>query len=142
MLLFAAALAATFLSGWLRHHLLTAASGSLVGLPWLPLRRAVLGLLFDLPAGVVTVVVCVIAHRLIVLKPLPTVVALAATVWLIDLLMAWLVAGDMRLWTDPLIVAARAVVLVGSVVVGARALGWRVGRARMRNREPGAGNEE
>jgi hypothetical protein len=127
-LLLAGALVATFVSGWARRELMTALTGPLLDLPWLPLRRLALGLSLDLPAAAAVALLCAIAGRvLLVTKPGAASLALVAAVWALDALLAWQVLGDLGLWTDPLVLAGRAPMAAAAALGGALALGWRPG---------------
>lgn len=123
--LLAAALIVAFLTGWLRQHLVAlVGEGLLRSIPWIGLRRVGVGVLIDLPQGLVTVLVGALGGRLLVLKPWRAAPALVAAVWLLDLVAAWLVVHDLRPWTDPLVGGGRLVIAVLAMFGVARALGW------------------
>lgn len=111
---------------------LTAMTGPLTALPWLPVRRISLGLLYDLPAVLSVVVLLALAGRVIVLRPWVHAVALVASVWVLDLAGAWLVLNDFGLWTDWLVLLPRLLMAGLAVLAGALVLGWRPRRRARR----------
>ncbi len=119
------ALVVVFIAGWLRGPLLFGLRGLVVSLPWLPLRRLTLGLVYDLPTALVMAALCALAGRVLVLKPLPTALYLVGAVWVLDVIAAWLISDDLRLWSDPLVFAARLVIVVATALGSALLLGWR-----------------
>lgn len=128
-ILIAGGLIASFAAGWIRRPLLAGLAGLLVGLPWIPLRRVCLGVLFDLPTALIVVFLCAIAGRVLILKPWITSLSLTAMVWLLDVVVAWLVLDDLGLWTDPLVGIPRAIVAGATAVTTAYVLGWRPRRS-------------
>lgn len=122
------ALGVWFLAGWLRQSLLLLFVEQLLSIPWLWTRRLTVGLLFDLPTAAVTIVVLLLANRVIAFRPLLASAALVGTVWIYDLLMAWFVSNDLSLWHDPITVAPRIVLAFVTLFGAALAMGWRPGR--------------
>lgn len=128
-LLVAGGLLVSFATGWIRRPLLNVLSGPLMSLPWIPLQRIFLGVLFELPTALVIVILCAIAGRVLVLKPWITSLSLIAVVWLLDGIVSWLVLNDFGLWTDPLVAIPRVIVAAATAVTTAYVLGWRPRRA-------------
>lgn len=124
--LFAGTLLAAFLAGWLRAQILSnIGEGLLLSLPWLWAKRLALGVLVDIPLGLSTVIVGAIGGRLLIIKPWRSALSLTASVWTLDLCMAWLVTHDFLLWTDTLVLLTRMLVSTATAFCVAMVLGWR-----------------
>ncbi len=135
--LFAGALLVAFIAGWIRAHVVSFfGEGLLLSLPWIWLRRLGLGVLVDLPLGFSTILVGGLGGRLLVVKPWRAALSLTASVWLLDLVAAWLVTHDFLLWTDPVVLPARLIVATATAFGVAIALGWRPRRKRPNDRPP------
>jgi hypothetical protein len=136
VLVFSGALVGWFLSGWLRHYLVVAMTAPVLLVPWLPLRRVLVGFLFDLPTAVITVGLCAVSARLFVVRPLLTATSLTTTIWAIDLALAWLVSNDLSLWQDPLTLIPRLALGVATALGGARVMGWRRNQDESKDEDP------
>ncbi len=115
-----AALVLWFVAGWIRGHLIDGLTEPILAIPWIWVRRVILGSLIDLPTALLTIATFAGAARIIVLRSWPAPTALIGAILLLDAVSSALVVDSMRLWTDPVVVGPRLLVCAVAVVVSSR----------------------